>query len=432
MKKITAKISLLALVGVLILSGVFWGYKASGDFYPTYYSGEAISYGNDVVIGTVNSGFAEIFELRGDNLIKTSRIYPQNGEKDFSDLVFNQKNGRLYLYLVNGRYIYQYDISNSHQPKLIAKTKDNAWDWFYGLSKRGDRILTIGNQGTKVWNQDLQTVNSHPELENKYQYNINFDDTTDYVFNLKENKTEVYEIQGREAVAHSYFNFKGDHFRKAYYDDTHGLFVVDDDSLGKYWVNDLAGKIVKKKEFKHISDHGYDVDGEDDSRYVYFSDGVGVVKSDKYTLEPVDWLFTTGIGEKQGWAQGLNVVRRSNGKEAIVVFNNNNILVLDSNLEVLDHYDSEKVQGQTYHELFLALDKGKVESGDSVKLTGGGFGSNETVIITYLDERVGAKTDEKGSFSKRLTMPSVLPTYTSIKAVGQNSGTKRSISIRVK
>lgn len=431
MKKIATKISLLALVGILIFSGVFWGYKASGDFYPSYYSGEAISYGNDVVIGTVNSGFAEIFELRGENLIKTSQIHPQNEEKDFSDLVFNKKNGRLYLYLVNGRYLYQYDISNSHQPELKGKTKDNAWDWFYGLSRKGERILTIGNQGTKVWNQNLQIINSHPELENKYQYNINFDDTTDYVFNLKENKTEVYKIGDREKKAQGYFNFKGDHFRKAYYDDTHGLFVVDDDSLGKYWINDLAGKIVKKEEFKHISEHGYDVDGVDDSRYVYFSDGVGVVKSDKYNLKPVDWLYTTGIGKKQGWAQGLNVVRRSNGEEVVVVFNNNNILVLDSNLEVLDHYDSEKVSGQTYQELYLALDKSTAEPGDSVKLSGGGFGANETVVITYLEERASAKTDEKGSFSKRLTIPSVLPTYTSIKVKGQNSETNRSISLRV-
>ena len=184
------------------------------------------------------------------------------------------------------------------------------------------------------------------------------------------------------------------------------------------------------KSTVNISDNGYDVVGSADSNYVYFSDGVGVVKLNKYSLKPVDWIFTTGIGERKGWAQGMNIVKDGE-TEMVVVYNLNNILVLDSNMEVVDYYNSTKNSQKTKQKLYLNLNKNVVEAGETIRLSGGGFGSNETLDIRYLGEKEKVSTDDDGYFYRELEIPSVLPAHASIKVDGESSGISYSISLIV-
>ncbi len=429
-KKILSIAVFLLLIAVSIF--VFKSRDTFADTHTTYYSGEAVFYKNKIIIGTINSGRAEIFTVKEGKIEKVSQILPQSEEKEFNDLIFNQTEEDLYLYLTNGRYFYQYNISSPKEPLLAKKLKDNSWDWFKGLEKKGEYVITLGSQGTKIWNQDLQNISSYLFPENEYQYNINFFPDEGYVLNLDKKGIEVYNPVSGQKTAQKDLRFEGDHFRKAHYDSEEGIYVVDDNSLKKYGINNSAEKLDKKREFKHISEHGYDVDGLKGSGYIYFSDGVGVVKADKYSLNPVDWIFTTGVGEAGSWAQGIRVVQ-TNKEEAIVVFNLNNILVLNKDMEVIDHYDPQEEPSQIKRKFYLKLNTKEAVAGEQVTLTGGGFANKEKIIIEYLQEKVEVWADEKGKFSQELIIPSqVSPSYISIRAEGEKSGLYRGISLKIR
>lgn len=423
-------IAVFLLLFSLVFTFAFPGDNTQADPYVTYYSGEVFSYKDKLVVGTVNAGLAEIFIMEDGNLQKVSQILPAE-DKEFKDLIFNQAQGDLYLYLVDGRHLYQYNISEIQEPILVEKVSDNTWDWFSGLDRKGEYILTLGTKGTKIWNQDLKNISSYLFPKNKYPYNLSLASKGEYVFSLDKEGAKVYNPVSGDEVAHRGFEFQGDHFRKSYYDSKYGLYVVDDNSLGRYWINSSLGVLNKRAEFKHISEHGYDVDGLENSEYVYFSDGIGVVKADKYTLDPVDWIFTSGIGRPGSWAQGLEVVKVGE-EEMVVVFNLHNILVLNSNLEIIDYYNSEELSVSKKEDLHLDLNKGKVSAGEAVTLSGGGFGDQEKIIIKYLEEELEIWADSGGAFSQSLMIsPETQPSNISITAEGESSDLKRSISLKI-
>ncbi|MBI4812661.1 hypothetical protein HY798_04505 [Candidatus Falkowbacteria bacterium] len=402
------------LVAIIFLPPAGYGKTKS------YYSGDAISYNGEIVISSVNMGGAEIFKLAGGKITKTAEINSPEaryaGGGDFYEMVFNEEGGRLYAYMVDGRYLYKYDVTSSDSPALTAKTKDNSWDWFLNLDRVGGNIMTIGTRGLKIWNSEMEVINSYNAV-NDYYRNIQISPSGNYLFNIDNDVLKIIDADSREEKTNIDLNINEKHNRKLLIDENEGaISVVDDRELAKY---NFSGKLIKS--FKHISNLGYDTDGLAGKDHFYFSDGVGVVKMDKEKLTPVKWIYTSSLGGGNGWAMRLKVVNLA-GKEKIIVFNNSSIIALNDNLKMEAFFRAtEKDEGPT-EGLRLSVDKSRAPGGSLVSLRGGGFGQNENLEIDFAGEKTEAKADSKGEFTKVIETPRVDAGGYDIKVIGKNSG----------
>jgi len=421
------KIFILAGLLILIISFVI---PPAQSKVKSYYSGDAIIYQGSLIVGSVNMGQLELFRLEGKNLIKVAQIRslanPKlSGSSDFFDLIFSQERNKLYVYSANGWSVYKYNITDLAHPSLVNKLTDNSWDYFLGLGKADDKILTYGTKGIKLWNYDGQVVDSY-NLTNKYPYNINFNDNSDYLFNLDNNILKIFDKKSRKFISQTFLIVNEDHNRKSFNDSILSrLYLVDDGSLKMFSLN---GSLIKS--FKHISNKGYDVAGAVDKNYLYFSDGKGVVKFSKEDLKPIDWAYTTDLGGKNGWAMGLKALNQD-GQDRLVIFNNNSILVLDENLELISFSPATEEDKQPQENLFLALDKNRATSNSLISLHGGGYAMNEELIITFANRVYSAKTAGNGRFTTIISVPNVLPTSADIKVVGKYSGLSYSIGFTI-
>lgn len=411
-------------VFVLILAIFFVISKAKSDVKP-YYTGEAINFQNKIIFGTANMGVLEIFQLENSRIIKKNVIKSDDDKyADFSDLIFNIENNRLYIYATNGRYLYKYDATYLDSLKLIKKIKDNSWDWFYSLSKTNNRIVTIGTKGLKLWNYNPDIVNSY-EIYSTQSKNIGVSDNVDFIYRLNEDNFQVIDGLRRNVVASANIDIKDDHIRNMYNDEVNGgVFVVSDTALKRILFD---GSYF---EFRHTSDYGYDVDGVDGSEYVYFSDGIGVVKIREADMAPIDWIYTSQLGNGNGWAMGLRVVPHSYG-EVVIVFNGSNILALDNNLNLIDYHQAREGEMIMVDPLSLRADKYWGWAGSYVYVYGKGFGFNEEVEVEFINSRYEALSDKDGSFSIRITVPNANPGKYDIKATGFISKKTYSVSYEV-
>ncbi|MFH1427956.1 MAG: hypothetical protein ABIG60_05540 [Patescibacteria group bacterium] len=394
-----------------------------------YYSGEAINFNNKVIFGSTNMNGAEIFALENKKIVRTANFSSysllSSTPSDFSDLIFNVENDYLYVYLVDGRYLHKYDITNPYNPRLVDKVKDNSWDWFIGLTKYADKVATIGTKGIKVWNSNMQVVNAFG-LKNNYHYNIKFSPSGNYIFNIEGANLQIINGITREEISLIPLLVNEEHNRSVYSDVVNSqVIVIEDEAVTAFNFNGQ-----EKKSYTHTSNLGYDIDSLANSDYVYFSDGFGVVKLNKNTFTAADWVFTTDLAIANGWAMDLNVVPQNDG-EKVIVFNNSSILVLDKNLDMLDYYEASEEDVAPVEKLFLAIDKNRGAAGSQISLRGGGYGLNEDLLITFAGKKFNIQSDSQGRFTKIITVPDVKPIRTDIKVVGQFSGLHYSVAFDI-
>jgi hypothetical protein len=432
------KVNILAviLISLPLFLTPFSIAKSSDD---SYYSGEAIGYNGRVIFGSLNMGELEVFSLDNDKIKKELTLIPSGaGTFDLNsnyDFLFNIENNRLYLYVVNGRYLSKYDISIPANPVLINKVSDSDWDWFLELSQYNGRVVTRGSKGLKIWNYNLETVD-RINLENKFYNSLTFSQDGKYLLLIDKDKLSILDVNSRRIIGERKIDFKYNSLRNVYTENGKDIYLVDDVNFTKINFNPDNGMMTVKK-FKHISDQGYDVGGLAGSDYLYFSDGFGVVKINKYDLKPVDWVYTTDIATSRGWAMGARVVSVG-GKDRTVVFNNSSIIVLDENLNLINSVSvssNPELANKTNH-LYLNLDRAIASSNSTVVLQGGGFGPNEEIWIDFVGENITTKTDAGGNFKLSLKVPPVLKDnelsrMVEIKVAGVVSGLKYNISLEI-
>jgi hypothetical protein len=421
------KRSIIYLTGLLLLA-IFIVIPGAKSETKPFYSGEAISFNNKIFIGSTNGGKFELFKFENNKLSKKGEIVSDDLiKKEFHDCLFKIIDNNLYIFLVNGSYLYKYQIFDQDGFKLIGKMKDNSWDYMYGLADAyEDNIMTAGTKGVKVWSKDLEVINSY-DLITKNVKSLKFSNNGNYLFAIENGNLEIIDATYHNIVMEGALEVKEDHSRLLFNDDTEGaVYVVDDKSLKKVFFNG------EYEEFVHISNLGYDVDGMYDSDHLYFSDGYGIVKIRKNNLQPITWAYTTDLGVDNGWAMTMRVVRMDD-KEYVVVFNNSGILVLDDSLKLKDYYKSVEIAiNQPQRELYLSVDKNRAAPGSSVSLLGGGFGIYENIKITFKDDKYYTISDQNGSFKKVIKVPSMNSgTLSDIKAVGEVSGLTYSMSFKV-
>jgi hypothetical protein len=397
-----------------------------------YYSGEAISFAGQVVVGTINSGALEIFKLENKTLIKIADLSALDQKfglpKDFEDLEFNNEAGRLYVYAVSQYEIYKYDLTSLSEASLVKKRANNSWEWYNGIDKLGDDLVTKSAKGINVINTDnLDVINSY-KITNTVSYNLN-SNVNRFIFNILSTKVEVYDRESRTVVRDLpviYDSANANH--KVFSDQINSrYYVVDDYSLRQY---DFNGKLLNS--FKHLEHPGYDVVNSTDNNFIYFSNGVGVVKMDKATMEPKTWRYTTTLGEKEGWAMGLELVRDSTG-DKLVIFNASNILVLDEKLNKVASIKASREETSVVPKetLSLGLDREFIQVGHEVYVVGTGYLPNEKIELQVFDAKFYTDTNSLGRFNYKLTIPGDVAGRAEIKAVGQTSGLHYSLAFSI-
>jgi hypothetical protein len=394
----------------------------------SYYSGDAINYNGHLYVGTVNSGSFELFSLEGNELYRKAIISSVDQESQvFVDVLFSKENGSLYVYLTNGRYLYKYAINNSLSPSLVTKVKDNSWDWFSDLAMVNGQLVTTGSKGIKVWNKELVVINSYSMITDKNLGSIAYSSNGDTAVVLKSDQAKIFSLTNRNEIADSVLISNDER--------TNRTALIDSSSKTIYMVDDRALQAVNyngvvTKQFNHISYSGYDVSASADSNYLYFSDGVGIVKVDKENLKPIDWAYAYKGNQVGSWSMGLKVVNGDDGDQ-VVVFNGSNIWVLNKNLTTIADYESKDNDVRPIENLSLSADKNTAATGAQVSLSGTGYGLNENLKIQFAKSITNIKADENGRFETVLTVPSVLPSQNSdIKVTGLD--TKRTYSTSFK
>ena len=421
--------SALLLVLTIVVS-IFLTQKAESRS-KSYYYGDAINYNGRLIIGSTNMGEGELFELVDNELVKRAHFQSIKDlltkQDEFFDIAFQVDSGRLYAYLVDGRRLYKYDATDITNPRLVKNVVDNSWDWFMGVEVNDDKIITTGPKMVKVWTNDFIVIDSF-QLKSLRQGNIKLSQGRNYIFEISKDVFNIFDTRTRGIIAEKIIVAMGEHNRIIYNDEKTGMiYLVDDEALKKI---DFAGNV--QNIFYHISDVGYDVAGLDNRSYIYFSDGIGIVKSSKADLEPISWSFTPSLAAPDGWAIGLVAVAQGSS-DKVIVFNNSSIIVFDENLEMIDYYESIEEELGPREMLFLAVDKDRAAAGSLISLRGGGYGVSEELDIRFESLKESVQTDKDGRFVKIMTVPEVIkpPIKTDIKVIGKNTSLTYSISFLI-
>lgn len=398
------KKALLALLAVVVVVGTTT--LPAKTKVRSYYSGDSIVYKDVVVVGSTNTESLEVFKLEGQKLVKFVDIKPYNSRfstyDSFYDLKFNQENGRLYVYAISGFSLYKYDISDLTSASLVKSSTNSYWEWYSRVDKLGDNVVTISARGIKVLNNNMDVIDSY-DVKNDIPYNIRFSNSGNYIFNISKDQISVYDREARKVTKNINVDYRSASGNRSLYFDSYDemVYVVDDYSAKKF---DLNGAL--KDAFDHSGNPGYDI-ASSGNEYVYFSNGLGVVKSEKSDMSLVASQVTGGIAGTEGWAMGLKVVANSTG-DKVVVFNNSSILVLNDKLnKVAAVRAGEDNRPEVKENLFLRLNTVSAQTNSVVNLTGGGYYPNEKLSIDFGGTKVTAQADENGRFKQTLMVPAV-------------------------
>lgn len=397
-----------------------------------YYSGDAISFNDELYITSANSGSLEVLKLENNKLklINKSKVYngKYNRYDDFFDSKLSVENNHLFIYATNGFSIYKYEITSDNKLVLITNQQNTYWEWYNRIDKFGDKIVTISANGVKIWNKDLQVIDGYDITNIKTPYNIrSYNDNL--ILDVQDGHLIIFDRATRtklKTIALNYRDNVGN--RQAYQDNDNNLYVVDDYYAKKY---NLDGKLMGS--FQHLEQPGYDISGSGMTDFVYFSNGIGVVKLNMYDMSEEAYTFTGGIAGPRGWAMGLKTVYADGDK--VVVFNNSTILVLNDKLKKVDSYTAteEDIKYSTEN-LFLDLDHNSGTQGAAIKINGGGYFPDEKLTMNFNGTKTDAQADNHGRFETTLNIPTISTTTkpgVDIKVDGVESKLTYSISFNM-
>ncbi len=424
---------ILIISGILIAVALVFAGKSQA-FVKSYYSGDAIGFNNDLYVASTDMSSLEVFKLQGKELTLIGKIRPYdkkyNKYESFYDLELSIEhdgtNDHLYVYAVSDYALYKYEIVNNSLNLVLSKA-NTYWEWYARVNKFGNNIVTLSDKGVKVWNSNMEVIDSYSLSNNKSPYNMSAPYYR-FILSIEGNTLSVFDRESRSIVKTIAVNNKTDiSNRRAYQDKNNDIYVVDDYYTKKFSID---GKLLAS--FKHLDYTGYDVSGTGND-FIYFSNGIGVVKLYKNDLKLADYVFTGNIAEPRGWAMGLEAVYANGDK--IVVFNNSNILVLDDKLDKLASYKATEEGEETTiatESLFLNLNRNFGSASSEIVLSGGGYLAEENLSIDFAGTKFTAKTDKSGRFSQILKVPELVAKAYDIKVEGLTSKLTYSIAFTVK
>ena len=431
-KKLFKRVAMVFLLAIIITPLVL--IKPGSTKVQPYYSGDAISYRGQLIFGTANSGYLEIFKLSGsdiDLLVKIKDYDPTfNSYNDYSDLKFITENGSLYVYAVSKYTVFKYDFSDLESLNPVKKAKNNYWEWYKEIEKLGDSLALISDQGIKIINSNLDVTNSYNFIGVE-PYSVASNGDNNKILGIGDSKIQIFDRPERRVDKEISLNFAASNLNhKAYLDVLNNkIYAVDDYYAKKF--DATTGQLLAS--YRHLDAAGYGMESTAGNDYIYFSNGLGVVKLNKDKFTVADFTYTTTTGGPQGWAIGLKLVNTDKG-DVLVVFNSSNILLLNNKLDKIASVKAlEEMDEKPLEVLYLNLDHNSAIAGGTVNLNGGGFWANDRLqILVGETEITTISANKNGRFDTLLTIPDVKKQKQDIKVKGLVSGLTYSISFEVK
>ncbi len=431
-KTLFKRIALASLLAIIVTSVIF--VRSGETKAQPYYSGDAINYRGQLVFATANSGYLEIFKLNGttvETLVK-QKVYNDrfNSYDDYSDVRLLVENGNLYVYATSEYTVFKYNFSELNSLELIKKAKNSYWEWYNQIDKLGNSLVTVSNKGIKVLDANLEVIDAY-NFTGVDSYSVTSNGDNNHVLGISDSGLKVYERANRLITKEIPLNFTSkENNHKAYLDVTgNSIYAVDDYYAKKF--DATTGQLLAS--FRHLDAAGYDMESSSGNDYVYFSNGLGVVKLNKDTFKVADFAYTSMIAGPQGWAMGLKLVSTDNG-DVLVVFNGSNIVLLDKKLDKIVSVKAIEVPDQKPQEnLYLNVSSNSAIIGSQLSLSGGGFLSSENLqILLGNTEIVSLPSDKNGRFDTMITIPETLKGKKDIKVTGLGSKRTYSVSFEVK
>ena len=433
MKKTMKKI---IVVSALCLVAIFAFVSFGRTSYKSYYSGDAVNYQDSLIVASTDTGSLEIFKLNGSVLERASKFKAPNSPIDqtdnFSSVKLNVESGRLFAYATSAYTLYKYDVTDLSRPVLFEKQKNTYWEWYKKVDIFGGKIVTVSDKGIKVWNTNSKTmdvVDSY-QIDNDFASAVRFDATGQYIVTLnKDDKVRVFDIKTRTYVSQFPVNFRDDKGpRKTYFDSvTKEIYVFDDYYLKRFSFN---GSLLENHA--NSADKGYSVEPAGNPNYVYVVNGKSIMKLEKNDFGQGYKIQANNV-VAGAWAMDIKYVNTDEG-DKLVVFNGNNIAVLNSSLKKIATVNMTEVDTtpEIKEALVLSFDHNNGTPGATVTLSGAGFQRNEELTINFGGVITTSKTDNRGRFSKSLVVPDVSKPVVDAKVDGATSKLTYSTNFNIK
>lgn len=402
MKKIIA-VSVLCLVAMVAFVAI------GRTSYKSYYSGDAVNYQGNLLVATTDTGSLEIFKLNGSILERALKFKAPNSVLDqtdsFSSVKLNIEGGHLFAYAASAYTLYKYDVTDLSQPILFDKQKNTYWEWYKRVDIFGGKIVTVSDKSVKVWNsnsQMLDVIDSY-KIENDFASAVRFESTGQYIITLnKDNKVRVFDVKSRTYVSEFPVNFRDTSGpRKIYFDSaTREIYVFDDYYLKHF---SFSGSLINSTA--NSADQGYSVEPAGNPDFIYAVNGQSIMKLYKSNFK--EGLKVTANNIVPGsWAMDIKYVN-TNGGDKLVVFNNNNLAVLNSSLQKIASVEMTEIDTTPAikEPLALSFDHTNGLSAATVVLSGNGYQQNEDLTINFGGVITKARSDSRGRFAQTLIVP---------------------------
>ncbi|BFD25007.1 MAG: hypothetical protein JST_000326 [Candidatus Parcubacteria bacterium] len=423
----------LPLLGLGLALGLILASSAKTN-YVAYYSGDAIAYKNQIIIATTDSGALEIFRQDGKNIERTARLKADAGAwgNDFSSVKLDSEDNRLLAYATAGFSLYQYDLSNLEQPKLLQKKTNTYFEWYQKVDKFGNHLVTASDKGVKVWRSDgelFDVVDSYPVTVSN-GLSLRFDAAGRYIVSMGEdNLVRVYDATERKEITRFPVNYRQSSDQKRLQFDSlnNEILIFDDFFLKRF---SLDGDLLTYHP--NSAYNGYSVEATGDPNYVYAANGENVMRLSKKNFRDGLKINATNLN-RNGWAMGLKYINVS-GQESLVVFNGGGITVLNSSLEKIASINATEIaeNPKAKEPLSLNAEAYVATPGAQFNLRGTGFFPNEELVIKFAADTKTIKADGNGRFQTNLTVPSLSARRTDIKVTGSTSNLTYSTSFEIK
>ena len=402
MKKIIA-VSVLCLVAMIAVVAV------SRSSYKSYYSGDAVNFQGHLLVASTDTGSLEIFKLNGSVMERSLKFKAPNSPLDktdnFSSVKLNIENGRLFAYATSAYTLYKYDVTDLSRPVLFDKQKNTYWEWYNRVDIFGGKIVTVSDKSVKVWNSNanmLDVIDSY-KIENDFAAAVRFEASGQYIITLnKDNKVRIYDTKIRSYASEFPVNFRDNNgLRKTYFDSVNReTYVFDDYYLKRFSFN---GTLINSTT--NSANQGYSVEPSGNSNYVYVANGKSVMRLDRTNFKNGSKVEANNL-VAGAWAMDIKYVHTDSG-EKLVIFNGNNISVVNSSLKKLASVlmTEEDTNPEIKEDLALSFNHNSGTPSATVQLSGNGFQKNEELSINFGGVVTKARSDSRGRFTQTLIVP---------------------------
>jgi len=414
-----------ALFAFFVAVTIIYTPTAQTKITKEYQQGQFVEIGGQNFLIASNKQFIEIIEIsKNDELKQISEVH---GIENVNDLGVMEIANKSYLFVLTGRYIIKYDISNPYMP--VVDLKRDLYDWRTGkyaigymlsMSFSDSYIFTAGEKGVRRFNPDNLFVDKIYYFDNARSVASN----NNVLAVLTPDKGLVYNIEGGNLIKEVMLENKDDmYMREPLVDVNANVYFPSDNAL--FRVDGISKELsVYNNPVEPGVNHSYAVNLLN-SDEIFYANGFGLTKLNS-NLKKASFFHGSNYNNgKNSWTMGVDTSYIA-GEKRVVVFNNSSIILLNSDMSVLDRYRYTPATISditTPTELGLVTQKNLAFEGDVMQISLYGFWPNESVSVGFYEarERVAVKTDNRGFGRIDILVSDLEPGWQIISAIGNES-----------